>query len=42
MFQVTAEATAFLTTRGVDLTAEQQTKTRTPLEFFAGELQETG
>ncbi|HEX2404700.1 MAG TPA: adenylate cyclase [Acidimicrobiia bacterium] len=33
-FQVAAEAKAFLAGRGVDLTAEQQTKTRTALEFF--------
>jgi hypothetical protein len=34
-FQVAAEARAFLSERGVDLTSEQQTKTRTALEFFA-------
>lgn len=34
-FQVAAEARAFLETRGVDLTGEQQTKTKTALEFFA-------
>lgn len=33
-FQVVVEAKAFLAGRGVDLTAEQQTKTRTALEFF--------
>jgi hypothetical protein len=33
-FQVAAEAKAFLAARGIDLTAEQQTKTRTALEFF--------
>jgi hypothetical protein len=33
-FQVAAEAKAFLAGRGIDLTAEQQTKTRTALEFF--------
>jgi hypothetical protein len=37
-FQVAAEATAFLATLGVDLSGEQQTKTRTALEFFAREL----
>jgi hypothetical protein len=37
-FQVAAEARAFLTGRGVDLGGEQQTKTKTALEFFAGEL----
>ncbi len=33
-----AEARAFLSTRGVDLTGEQRTKTKTALEFFAREL----
>jgi hypothetical protein len=37
-FQVAVEATAALATRGVDLSGEQQTKTRTALEFFAREL----
>ncbi len=37
-FQVAAEARAFLAGRGVDLAGEQQTKTKTALEFFAGEL----
>src|SRR4051812_8975905 len=35
-FQVAAEARAFLAARGVDLTGEQQTKTRKALEYFAG------
>src|SRR3954447_2688824 len=35
-FQVAAEGRAFLAGRGVDLSAEQQTKTRKALEFFAG------
>jgi hypothetical protein len=39
-FQVAAEARAFLSDRGVDLAGEQQTKTRTALEFFSAELQE--
>jgi len=34
-FQVAAEGRAFLASRGVDLEGEQQTKTRTALEFFA-------
>ncbi|MGN6429278.1 MAG: adenylate cyclase [Gaiellaceae bacterium] len=34
-FQVAAESRAFLASRGVDLGGEQQTKTRTALEFFA-------
>jgi hypothetical protein len=37
-FQVAAEARAFLTGRGVDLGGEQQTKTKTALEFFSEEL----
>jgi hypothetical protein len=36
-FQVAAEARAFLAGRGVNLFGEQETKTRTALEFFAGE-----
>ncbi|MFB6609525.1 hypothetical protein ACFCVO_04355 [Agromyces sp. NPDC056379] len=38
-FQVAAETRAFLAGRGVDLTAEQQTKTRKALEYFAADLQ---
>ncbi|WP_062297980.1 hypothetical protein [Demequina maris] len=34
-FQVAAETKAFLASRGVDLGAPQQTKTRTALEYFA-------
>jgi hypothetical protein len=37
-FQVAAETRAYLMERGVDLGGEQQTKTRTALEFFAREL----
>ena len=33
-FQVAAETRAFLTARGIDTTAEQQTKTKRALEFF--------
>jgi hypothetical protein len=33
-FQVAAEARAYLSGRGIDLSAEQQTKTRTALEYF--------
>jgi hypothetical protein len=40
MFQVAAETRAFLVGRGVDLSGEQETKTRKALEFFAGELAE--
>jgi hypothetical protein len=34
-FQVAAETRAFLTSKGVDLATEQQTKTRTALEYFS-------
>lgn len=34
-FQVAAETRAYLTDRGLDLTAEQQTKTKTALGYFA-------
>lgn len=37
-FQVSAEARAFLAGHGIDLTGEQQTKTKTALEFFSSEL----
>jgi hypothetical protein len=37
-FQVAAELRAFLTERGVDLYGEQQTKTRTALEYFSRAL----
>ena len=40
-FQVAAEMRAFLSSRGVDLSGEQQTKTRAALEFFSRELSET-
>jgi hypothetical protein len=36
-FQVAAETRAFLLGLGLDLSGEQQTKTRTALEFFAKE-----
>jgi hypothetical protein len=35
MFQVALESRAYLTSQGVDLSGEQQTKTRTALEFFS-------
>jgi len=35
MFQVAAEARAFLTERGIDLSGQQQTKTKTALRQFA-------
>src|SRR5262245_48749698 len=37
-FQVAAEARAYLGARGVDLTADQQTKTKSALQFFAKDL----
>ena len=37
-FQVAAEGRVFLGEHGIDLSGEQQTKTRTALEFFAAEL----
>ncbi len=37
-FQVAAETRAFLTTRGIDLDGEQQTKTKAALEFFSSAL----
>jgi hypothetical protein len=37
-FQVAAEARGYLTERGIDLSGEQTTKTRTALEYFAGQL----
>ena len=36
-FQVAAEVRAFLAGRGVDLTADQETKTRKALRYFAGD-----
>jgi hypothetical protein len=41
-FQVAAEAKAFLAGRGIDVGSEQQTKTRTALEFFAHDLSSAG
>ena len=38
-FQVAIETKAFLQARGVDLSADQQTKTKTALEFFSGVLE---
>jgi len=35
-FQAMAEARVFLTSIGVDLSGEQQTKTRSSLEYFSG------
>jgi hypothetical protein len=37
-FQVAAETRGFLTSRGIDLSGAQETKTRKALEFFAAEL----
>jgi hypothetical protein len=41
-FQVAAETRAFLASRGVDLSSEQQTKTRTALEFFSKQHEAAG
>jgi hypothetical protein len=41
-FQVAAETRAFLTERGVDLTEEQETKTKKALEYFSKQLQADG
>jgi hypothetical protein len=41
-FQVAAEGRAMLVARGVDLSGEQQTKTRKALEFFSAEMQAAG
>jgi hypothetical protein len=38
-FDVAVETRAFLTQRGVDVTGEQETKTKKALEFFAERLQ---
>ena len=40
-FQVAAETRAFLSSRGVDLGGEQETKTRKALEFFSERLRAT-
>jgi hypothetical protein len=40
-FQVAAEARSFLAGKGIDLFGEQQTKTKTALEFFSKNLAET-
>jgi hypothetical protein len=37
-FQVAAETRAFLTERGIDLSGEQETKTKKALEFFSNRL----
>src|SRR5215210_1812647 len=41
-FQVAAETRAYLASRGIDLSSEQQTKTRTALEFFSRQMQNGG
>jgi hypothetical protein len=41
-FQVAVETRAYLGSVGVDLTGDQQTKTKTALEFFAAELASAG
>ena len=37
-FQAAAELRAFLSTKGLNISGEQQTKTKTALEFFSAEL----
>ena len=37
-FQVATETRVYLSEHGIDLSGEQQTKTRTALEFFSGDL----
>ena len=39
-FQVATEVRVFLTERGVDLSGEQETKTKKALEFFSEQLQQ--
>ena len=41
-FEVAAEARGFLASKGVDLEGEQQTKTRTALEYFASNTEDAG
>ena len=41
-FQVAAETRAFLTQKGVDLTGEQETKTKKALEYFSEQLRADG
>ena len=40
-FQIATETRVFLTEHGIDLSAEQETKTKKALEFFSKQLQET-
>jgi hypothetical protein len=40
--EVGAEARALLTERGIDLSGEQETKTKKALEFFSKRLQDEG
>ena len=41
-FQVAAETGSFLTQKGVELTGEQETKTKKALEYFSKRLQTDG
>ncbi len=41
-FQVAAETRAFLTEKGIELTGEQETKTKKALEYFSTRLQANG
>jgi hypothetical protein len=40
-FQIATETRVFLTEHGIDLSSEQETKTKKALEFFSKQLQET-
>ena len=40
-FQVAAETRAFLASKGIDLDTEQQMKTRTAMEFFAKDIEDS-
>ncbi len=40
-FRIAAETRAFLTEHGIDVSAEQETKTKKALEFFSQQLQAT-
>jgi hypothetical protein len=42
MFQVVAESKAFLTQNGIELTGEQETKTKKALQYFSKQLQADG
>jgi hypothetical protein len=39
MFDVALESRAYLAKQGLNLSGEQQTKTKTALEYFSGQLE---